>query len=165
VLIAFRYVLFAAISMLANLGMQEVLVRLWPNASLTIPILAGTIVGFLVKYFLDKRWIFVDRYTGPIHELRKVILYGAFSVLTTFVFWIFEVSFWVIWQTDTAKYAGAVLGLSIGYGAKYALDRNIVFGKRDAQWSSTGGDVFLASSQSSSPPRRRRLFRAFKRMS
>ncbi len=55
------------------------------------------------------------------------MLYGAFSVLTTMIFWGFELAAWRIWQTNTAKYAGAVLGLAIGYAAKYALDRRYVF--------------------------------------
>jgi putative flippase GtrA len=83
-----------------------------------------------VKYVLDKRWIFYDGYAGGRQELRKVILYGLFSVITTLVFWSFEVAFWTIWRTDAAKYAGAVLGLAIGYAAKYALDRTFVFRDR-----------------------------------
>lgn len=148
-MIALRYVLFAIISMVTNLVTQEVLMQLSPVAPLTVSIVAGTIVGFLVKYVLDKKWIFFDDYTGDIHELRKIILYGAVSVFTTLVFWSFEVSFWMIWQTDAAKYAGAILGLSVGYAAKYALDRNIVFKGRNAQWSSSGGGAFRGASRRS----------------
>jgi hypothetical protein len=43
-----------------------------------------------------------------------------------------EVAFWAVWGTSLAKYTGAVLGLAIGYAAKYALDRQFVFTERPA---------------------------------
>jgi putative flippase GtrA len=93
---------------------------------------AGAAAGFAVKYVLDKNWIFYDDYTTHRDEVRKVTLYGLFSVVTTLVFWGFEVSFWAIWRSDLAKYAGAVIGLAIGYGIKFALDRRFVFRGRSA---------------------------------
>jgi putative flippase GtrA len=125
-----RYVLFAVIATLANLATQELVIRLAPVAPLTLSILAGTAAGFVLKYVLDKRWVFEDGYDGHREELQKVTLYGAFSVLTTLVFWGFEVAFWTIWHTDVAKYTGAVLGLALGYAAKFALDRTFVFRER-----------------------------------
>jgi putative flippase GtrA len=127
-----RYVAFAVLSTLANLLTQEAVFQTAPVMRLSLSILAGTIVGFAVKYVLDKNWIFYDAYTTHTQELRKVALYGAFSVVTTAIFWAVEVAFWIIWQTSVAKYAGAVLGLSIGYGAKYLLDRQYVFRERRA---------------------------------
>ena len=53
-------------------------------------------------------------------------------MLTTLGFWGFEVAFWTIWGTDFAKYTGAVLGLAVGYVAKFALDRSFVFKERKA---------------------------------
>ena len=120
-----RYVLFAIVSTIANLATQEAAVRL--AAPLTVSILAGTAAGFAVKYVLDKRWVFYDAYTTHTQEVQKVALYGLFSVATTLVFWTFEVTFWALWRTDLAKYVGAVLGLAIGYAAKFALDRTYVF--------------------------------------
>jgi hypothetical protein len=127
-----RYVLFAAISTLANLLTQEFVIRVQPPSALVLSILAGTAVGFAVKYVLDKHWIFFDAYTTPQGEARKVLLYGLFSVITTIIFWGVEVAFWNIWRTDLAKYTGAVLGLAIGYAAKYMLDRSYVFTERRA---------------------------------
>jgi putative flippase GtrA len=126
------YVLFAAVSMLANLVAQEAVVRTAPIAALPLSILAGTAAGFAVKYLLDKKWIFEDAYAGARSEIRKVSLYGFFSVFTTLIFWAFEVAFLKIWGTDFAKYTGAVLGLSIGYAIKYLLDRTFVFRERPA---------------------------------
>lgn len=126
------YVLFAAFSMAANLLTQEAVFRTAPVAALPLAIVAGTAAGFVMKYVLDKKWIFSDRYTTHRAELRKVSLYGVFSGFTTLIFWAFEMSFWAIWGTDLAKYAGAVLGLSIGYFIKFFLDRTFVFRERTA---------------------------------
>ena len=129
---AVRYILFAVLATLANLSAQETVVRLAPLAPLALSIAAGTLVGFAVKYVLDKRWIFYDPFTSRREEARKISLYGLFSVATTLVFWGFEVTFWTIWRTDAAKYAGAVLGLAIGYAAKFVLDQTFVFRERSA---------------------------------
>jgi putative flippase GtrA len=127
-----RYVLFAILATLANLATQEIAIRTAPVAPLTVSIVLGTAAGFVLKYWLDKKWVFDDGYSGHRQELQKITLYGAFSVLTTLVFWGFEVAFWVIWRTDFAKYTGAVLGLAIGYAAKFMLDRTFVFKERQA---------------------------------
>jgi putative flippase GtrA len=130
--ILLRYVAFAVLSTIANLVTQEIVFQVAPVLRLGLSILAGTAVGFGVKYVLDKKWIFHDRYTTHTDEARKVMLYGAFSVVTTAIFWGVEVTFWTIWGTRTAKYTGAVLGLAIGYAAKYWLDREFVFRERRA---------------------------------
>ncbi|HYF54012.1 MAG TPA: GtrA family protein [Salinarimonas sp.] len=126
-MVAIRYVLFAVISTVANLLVQEMVTRAVPWATLLPGLLAGTVTGFVVKYVLDKRYIFNDAYSTAGAEARKVSLSALFSILTTLVFWGFEISFWLIWGTDLAKYSGAVLGISIGYVIKYALDRRFVF--------------------------------------
>ncbi|MBB3017271.1 putative flippase GtrA [Microvirga lupini] len=127
-----RYVLFAVIATLVNLVTQEVVIRIAPAAPLVLSILMGTATGFILKYVLDKKWVFDDDYDGHRQEVQKITLYGAFSVLTTLVFWGFEVAFWMIWQTDLAKYTGAVIGLAIGYATKFILDRTFVFRERQA---------------------------------
>jgi putative flippase GtrA len=127
-----RYVVFAGIATLANLATQEAVVRITPLSPLALSILMGTATGFILKYLLDKKWVFDDGYSGHRQELQKIVLYGVFSVFTTLVFWSFEVAFWVIWRTDFAKYTGAVIGLAIGYAAKFVLDRAFVFKERQA---------------------------------
>jgi putative flippase GtrA len=130
--IAIRYVLFAAIATMANLAAQEAVIQLAPPAALALSIGTGTVVGFAVKYVLDKKWIFFDHFTSHREEARKLSLYGLFSIVTTLIFWGFEVAFWTIWRTDVAKYAGAVLGLAIGYVAKFMLDGAFTFRERNA---------------------------------
>lgn len=121
------YLLFAAISIVANLASQEAVYRVAPLWQLEASILAGTIVGFTVKYLLDKHYIFFDRTTTRDAEIGKILRYGIFSVFTTLVFWAFEFAFFHVWGTTLAKYLGAVIGLTIGYVIKYFLDRRYTF--------------------------------------
>lgn len=142
--VAIRYVAFAAISTLVNLGTQEAVVLAAPGAPLLPSLAAGTIVGFVVKYALDKWLIFYDPRASHREEARKVVLYGLFSVATTAIFWACEILFWTLWQTATAKYSGAILGLAIGYAVKFWMDRSYVF---------TGGRMaFTAGSPSARTP-------------
>ena len=63
--IAVRYLLFAVIAGAMNLGVQAIAFPFLPVWPLELSILAGTGVGFAVKFLLDKRWIFFDGYHGP----------------------------------------------------------------------------------------------------
>lgn len=125
--IGVRYVGCAIISTVLNLLSQEAAFRLIPVYSLPISIVVGTLVGFAVRYVLDKRWVFFDAYHSHSDEVRKVFLYGFLGVFTTLIFWGFELAAIAIFQTTFAKYTGAVVGLTIGYIAKYYLDRRFVF--------------------------------------
>lgn len=125
--IGFRFVAFAGIATLVNLAAQEVCVRAIPAAPLMISILAGTAAGFLVKYVLDKWYVFYDAYSSAREEARKVTIYALLSVFTTCIFWAVELAAWMIWGTSFAKYSGAVVGLAIGYTVKYFLDLRYVF--------------------------------------
>lgn len=128
--LASRYVLFAVIAGVTNLGAQAVVFAIAPFEPLALSILTGTGAGFVAKYLLDKHWIFFDGYHGPSKEARKIFLYGAFSVAMTLIFWGFEIGFLTVWETNFAKYAGAVVGLVIGNFLKYRLDRAFTFKKQ-----------------------------------
>ena len=130
--IALRYAAFAVIATLANLGAQRVvLAALDAKGELAAAILAGTAVGLVVKYVLDKRWIFFDASTGVAAHGKRFTLYTAMGVVTTLIFWGFETAFWFIWRTDLMREAGAVIGLGIGYVVKYELDRRFVFPQQE----------------------------------
>ncbi|SFQ63835.1 GtrA-like protein [Roseivivax halotolerans] len=122
-----RYAAAAAICVATNLAAQEAVMQTAPTAPLMVSIVIGTGVGFLVKHVIDKTWTFREPYITPAAEARRITLSGVFSVLTTIIFWGFELGFYTIWGTDIAKYTGAVLGLTIGYVVKYMLDRRMVF--------------------------------------
>lgn len=122
-----RYVGFAVLAAAANLLAQEATMRIAPGAPLPAALLMGTGVGFVVKYLLDKRFVFFDASGSHTEEARKVALSGLFSVATTGLFWISELGCFAVWGTREAQYAGAILGLGLGYAVKYGLDRRFVF--------------------------------------
>lgn len=126
-----RYGFFAAIATVANLAVQRGALAIWP--ALVPAMLAGTAVGLVVKYLLDKHWIFFDAARGLAQHGRKFFLYSAMGVVTTAIFWGFETAAWAIWHSGFAREAGAVAGLAIGYVVKFLLDRRFVF--TDAQLS------------------------------
>jgi putative flippase GtrA len=122
------YAVFAVIATLANLGMQRlVLVFVAGGAGLLLAMAAGTGVGLVVKYTLDKLWIFEDPDWRAGAVTRQFGLYALMGVATTLIFWITETGFWLIWQTHGARELGAVIGLTVGYVVKYRLDRAWVF--------------------------------------
>lgn len=123
-----RYALFAVVATLANLGTQRLVLGFGDSAALfTLAMAAGTLVGLVVKYVLDKRWIFFDQSSGVKAHSRKFALYTAMGLVTTCIFWGTETAFWLIWQTDLMRETGAILGLMVGYVTKYLLDRRFVF--------------------------------------
>lgn len=124
-----RYAGFAGLATLANLAVQRGVLAI--NATATgfgLAVVAGTAVGLVLKYLLDKRWIFRDVETGLGAHGRKFARYTSTGVLTTLIFWGSETAFWMIWQTDLMREIGAIIGLSVGYVLKYRFDRRYVFG-------------------------------------
>ena len=128
-----RYIAFAVVATVANLGAQRLVLTLgegpWHFAA---AVLAGTAVGLVVKYILDKRWIFHDTTRGARATGRQFGLYTAMGLVTTAIFWATETAFWLAFGTHTAREVGAVLGLAVGYWVKYRLDRAYVFTPRAA---------------------------------
>lgn len=130
--IALRYVIFAVIATIANLGVQRAVLAGGDDLFIWA-VLAGTAVGLVVKYLLDKRWIFFDTSTGTAAHARKFTLYTVMGLLTTAIFWGMETAFWLTWRTDAMRELGAVIGLTIGYVVKYWLDRKYVFGDNSVE--------------------------------
>lgn len=123
-----RYAVFAVIATIANLAVQRLVLAGGDNTIMfMVAVVAGTIVGLVIKYILDKRWIFMDTDTGAAAHGKKFGLYTVMGLVTTAIFWGTETAFWFIWQTDFMREMGAIIGLSIGYVVKYNLDRRFVF--------------------------------------
>jgi putative flippase GtrA len=122
------YACFAAIATVANLLTQRIVLA-WDTTTtgFAVAVFCGTLVGLVIKYILDKRWIFRDTETGVKAHGRKFTLYTTMGVVTTAIFWSTETAFWLIWGTELMREAGAVLGLLVGYIVKYRLDRRFVF--------------------------------------
>lgn len=125
-MLVLSYAGFAVLATLANLASQRAVLALMPGGLL--PALAvGTLVGLIVKFWLDRTWIFAA--SGNTHSgaAGTFGLYAATGVVTTLIFWGFETAAWFVWQSHRAREIGAVTGLAIGYLVKYRLDRRYVF--------------------------------------
>ncbi len=126
--IGFKYAAFALISIAVNLLMQHITFLVYSdNMSIYVAMLNGTIAGLICKYILDKNFIFYQRSTSITDDVRRFTIYSAIGGLLTLVFWVFEVAFDVLFDNELAKYVGAIIGLTIGYTAKFFLDRKYVF--------------------------------------
>ena len=124
--ITLLYTLFCAVAIMVNIGSQDLTMRLWPSA-IAFSIIVGTATGLIVKYVLDKRFIFRFTAQSAAHDGRTFALYTLMGVVTTAIFWGFEYGAWMIFKTTQMRYLGGVLGLIIGYLAKYHLDKKFVF--------------------------------------
>jgi putative flippase GtrA len=95
--------------------------------SLYVAMFIGTVAGLVLKYILDKKYIFFHTPKSKRDDRRKFFLYSLMGLFTTFIFWGFEIGFDALFVNENAKYVGAVIGLSIGYVVKYFLDKKFVF--------------------------------------
>lgn len=129
-MILFNYVIFAIIATILNLSSQFLYVEFTPILMLKkeVAILVGTAIGLVVKYILDKLFIFKFQATNKTAEAKAFTLYSIMGVFTTFIFWGSEYMFIVLYpDSENAMYIGALIGLSIGYVVKYFLDKKYVF--------------------------------------
>jgi putative flippase GtrA len=129
--IALRYVAFAGIAIAANLGVQAVTLALYMGEySGPIAMLVGTAIGLVVKYLLDKRWIFFARPAGVTKDFGQFFLYSLTGAATTLIFWGIETGFARLSPGGSLRLAGGFVGLTIGYAVKYRLDLHYVFPTR-----------------------------------
>jgi putative flippase GtrA len=124
--IALLYALFCALAIGANIGSQDIALRLWPSG-IWLSIVVGTGTGLVVKYLLDKRFIFRFTPQNAGHDSKTFVLYTLMGVVTTAIFWVFEYGFWRAFGTAQMRYLGGMTGLVLGYLAKYHLDKKFVF--------------------------------------
>jgi putative flippase GtrA len=141
--IVVKYAVFAAIATGINIAVQRGVAFFFQGPfSIYICLLCGTIAGLVVKYLLDKRFIFYYRPVSPGDEAVKVFLYLIMSGFATVVFWAVEISFDALFEFTAARYVGAAVGLTLGYSLKYELDRRFVFiSKKDRQKMKKGQDI------------------------
>jgi len=124
--IFWRYLLFCILAIIANLGIQAI-----AHEILQVPdwlsIGLGTAGGLIMKYILDKKFIFFAEETTVARDFARFIVYTLFGLFTTLLFWSVEWAFIKIWIHPYSRYWGGVIGLSLGYYIKYKLDRKWVF--------------------------------------
>jgi hypothetical protein len=129
-LIAGKYVLFAAVASGCNLGLQLAADAVYSGPlAVYVSLCAGTLPGLIVKYLLDKHFIFYDKTRGGLRTGWQFVRYALNGVLTTAVFWGLELGAYHIFHDRLARYLGGALGLAIGYWLKYHLDKRLVFNR------------------------------------
>lgn len=127
-LLILKYSFFALIATIINLFTQFISLAIYSqNFSLYIAMFFGTLTGLIAKYILDKKYIFYYVIKDKKEDSQKFILYSIMGIFTTLIFWGFEIGFDYIFDSEIAKYIGAIIGLSIGYITKYFLDKKFVF--------------------------------------
>lgn len=125
-----RYSFFALITTIANLGSQMISVACYKGPySIPVSIFIGTLIGLLMKYILDKRYIFKAQTKNLAHDGYLFVLYSAMGLITTAIFWGVEYGFHMAFETDAMRYLGGAIGLAMGYLLKYQLDKRFVFQK------------------------------------
>lgn len=130
--IATYYVLFAIVATVANIASQDLTVRVYQGKfELLLSVFVGTSVGLVIKYFLDKKYIFKFQVKNAAQDTKTFFLYTVMGLITTFIFWGFEFGFDYVFASKSMRYLGAIIGLSIGYYVKYQLDKKFVFVTRD----------------------------------
>ncbi|MBB3808900.1 GtrA family protein [Pseudochelatococcus contaminans] len=131
--LAISYAIFALIATAANIGIQVLVIHIYQGVfAILASIIAGTGVGLIVKYILDKRYIFRFHARNIAHNTRTFVLYSAMGLATTLIFWGAELCFQYAFESDEMRYLGGVIGLAIGYLTKYQLDKRYVFRTEDA---------------------------------
>ncbi|WP_392433655.1 GtrA family protein [Yersinia sp. HM-2024] len=126
--LAFNYAIFALIATAVNIGVQDLIVRIYSGKfSILASVIIGTGVGLIIKYILDKRYIFRFNARSVAHDTQTFALYTVMGLVTTLLFWGFEFSFYYFFDAKEMRYVGGIIGLAIGYLTKYQLDKRYVF--------------------------------------
>jgi len=126
--LSIKYTIFALIATITNIAGQELSIQLYSGSFyILISVILGTGIGLVVKYLLDKKYIFQYQTKNIAHDSKTFILYTTMGIVTTFVFWGFEFGFEYLFHDKYMRYLGAVIGLAIGYLVKYSLDKRYVF--------------------------------------
>ncbi|MBK9441144.1 MAG: GtrA family protein [Comamonadaceae bacterium] len=122
------YSVLALLATVVNIGTQDLVIRGYQGAfNILVSVLVGTVAGLIVKYSLDKRFVFGFHAIDAAHDRKTFTMYTLMGLATTVIFWVFEFGFDHVFKTKEMRYLGGCLGLAIGYCAKYQLDKRYVF--------------------------------------
>ena len=126
--LAVLYTAFAIVATFFNILAQDICSYIYSGPFyILISIIIGTGVGLVIKYILDKKYIFKYKTQNAQHDGKVFMLYTLMGIFTTIIFWGFEFGFHAIFATKEMRYVGGVIGLMIGYICKYYLDKRFVF--------------------------------------
>jgi putative flippase GtrA len=137
------YYLFAVLSFFVNITVQYLTHHAMPNNwlaagfqlwfyqvkyELFLSLFLGTLAGLLLKYYLDKKYIFNFQVDDALHDSKLFGLYAIMGLATTGIFWGFQLLFdYIFLQNLSLRYLGGAIGFAIGTYVKYLLDRKFVF--------------------------------------
>lgn len=125
-----KFTFIAIIAILFNIGFQYLFLTIFNKDSIEILYIAMILAtGFtlLLKFWLDKKYLFEFKFNKLSNLSKKFSLYSINGIFTTILFWIIETIFYLIFENKIMVLFGAFLGLSIAYVVKYYLDKKIVF--------------------------------------
>jgi putative flippase GtrA len=126
--IAILYGLFAIASIATNIGVQVISIAVYHGGyAVYVSLFIGTGVGLITKFLMDKHFIFRFKSINLIHHGQTFLFYTSTGVLTTAIFWGFELTFHFLFIRPYMRYLGGIIGLTIGYWVKYQLDKKYVF--------------------------------------
>ncbi len=138
-MIAINYAIFALIATCANLLSQELVVQIYSEEySLPLALFFGTAAGLLVKYYLDKKFIFNTQMDSFAEDVKTFYLYTLMGLLTTAMFWLVEIGFdHYSGGNKLVRYSSGAAALCMGYWMKYHLDKKFVFKKSSLELSAS----------------------------
>ncbi len=85
--LAINYAIFALMAIAANIGAQDLVIRIYNGSSnILASVVVGTGIGLVVKYILDKRYIFGFRARSVVHDTQTFALYTIMGLATTILF-------------------------------------------------------------------------------
>ncbi len=123
-----KYTLFAAFSIAINLLTQFFVMLIYTSYyAVELSILCGTFTGLMVKFNLDKHYIFYFTAHTTREHGTTFILYTLMGTVTTLIFWFTEYTFYKLFEPEVMRYIGAILGLVLGFIIKFQLDKRFVF--------------------------------------
>lgn len=126
--LATLYTIFAIIATFCNILAQDIFTYVYSgHFYIFISMVFGTGIGLIIKYILDKKYIFKYKTQNTRHNNKIFTLYAIMGLFTTIIFWGFELSFQLFFENKEMRYIGGVIGLMIGYICKYYLDKRFVF--------------------------------------
>ncbi|MBN4055516.1 GtrA family protein [bacterium AH-315-K03] len=126
--LAIVYTVLSVMSCVANIAGQYIFLIYYVGShAINLSILIGTFIGLVMKYVLDKNYIFKYYIKNTLQNIKTFFLYTLMGVMTTGVFWGFELGFHRFFESESLRYLGGAIGLLIGYLIKYQLDKRYVF--------------------------------------
>lgn len=131
-----KYSIFVVIAITVNIVTQFTIDQIANSMDITkvffvdikiVSLGIGTLAGLIVKFFLDKKYIFNASFDNKNQTFGSFLLYSLMGLVTTIIFWGFELGAYAVFHSNLIKYLAGIIGLIIGYYTKYHLDKKFVF--------------------------------------